>query len=565
MGKTLDTDKYTIGSLLGRYERRRVVLPEFQRSYSWEKQHVATFWDDLLRFEKEYTSAPSTASYFLGPIVLIEREDSVLLLDGQQRLATATIALAALRDMARATDKHGNTKGADLARDIQRELIEKDTDPVSYALTLSDLDEPYFLKAIKADPPAVPASRLRSHTLIQAAYALAAERISTIVKAKTADESLKIIKSIRDGLAKGMTLVGILVQDEDEAYRIFETLNDRGLRLAVPDLVLNLLMRRAPDDTSRKIVRQHWNAMLRELGRRDASRFLRHLWVSRYGDIKSEGLFAAIKKELEAARLESVTFAEQCADECDDYVALMDADVSLASKEGHTNLEGIVRYLRIPTAAPLLLSGYKCLSLQDFEKLLKAILTAHIRYVLVTNQNPLDVEARFYEAARELRQLSQAGEHSAKMLQAVKGRLKQLHVTDDAIEQAANNLLLERSEAVWLMTQLANSRQSATKEVAMGKANLEHVFPQNPTAAAWPNAAALEPLTWHIGNLSILGEKLNRKSQNKSFTDKSTQYYSKSEIELTKDLTKEHTWDEPTILNRGRTLAKAVAGLWPAI
>lgn len=565
MAKTLDTEKYAIGALLGRYERRRVVLPEFQRSYSWEKQHVATFWDDLLRFESEYASAPSTASYFLGPIVLIGQTDTVLLLDGQQRLATATIAFAALRDSARGVDKAPSTKGADLARDIQRELIEKDTDPVTYALTLSDLDEPYFLKAIKADPPAVPSSKMRSHALIQNAYALAMDRVGTRIKGKAPADALKTIKSVADALSKGMTLVGMIVQDENEAYRIFETLNDRGLRLAVPDLVLNLLMRRAPDATARKIVRQHWNAMLRELAKRDVSRFLRHLWVSRYGDIKSEGLFAAIKRELEAVKLESVTFAEQCAEECDDYVALMDANVSLPSKEGLNNLEGIVKYLQIPSAAPLLLAGYKCLTPLDFEKLLKAIITTHVRYVLVMNQNPLDVEAKFFEAAREMRQLSAAGEQSSKQLQAAKAKLQELRVVDAALEQASDNLMLERSEALWLVTQLANAKQSATKEVAMGKANLEHVFPQNPSAAVWPNAAILEPFTWHIGNLTILGDRLNRNAQNKSFADKSAQFYKKSEIALTKDLLKYPAWDEAAVRKRGLDLVRALAKLWPAL
>jgi uncharacterized protein with ParB-like and HNH nuclease domain len=155
MTKTLDTDKYTIGSLLGRYERRRVILPPFQRSYSWEKSQLNQFWDDLVLFEKEFAKAPQTASYFLGPIVVMQQEDHIELLDGQQRLATATISLGAMRDAARALDKTGSTKGADLARDIQRELLEKDTDPVSYSLTLGQLDEPFFVKAIKTDPPAV--------------------------------------------------------------------------------------------------------------------------------------------------------------------------------------------------------------------------------------------------------------------------------------------------------------------------------------------------------------------------------------------------------------------------
>jgi hypothetical protein len=565
MPKTLDTGKYTVGALLGRYELRRVVLPEFQRSYSWEKAHVTTFWDDLTLFEKKYSQSPGKASYFLGPIVLIERDDSILLLDGQQRLATATIALSAIRDVARSLDKPGFVRGGDLARDIQSELIEKDTDPVTYSLTLSELDEPFFLKAIKTDPPSVPLSKLRSHALIQGAYQISIDRLSTAIKAKSPGESLHVLKSVRDALSKGVTLIGMLVQSEEDAYTIFETLNDRGLRLSVPDLLLNLLMQRAPDATARGLVRQHWNAMLRELGKRDVSRFLRHLWVSRYGDLKVEGLFTAIKRELEAQKLDSIEFAELCAEECDDYVALLDANVSLPSKEALSDLEGIVKYLRIASAPPLLLAGYRCLSVNDFEKLLKAILTTHIRYVVVTNQNPLDVESRFYETARLIRDLAVQGESSAKQLSSAKAKLKELAVVDQAMLQAAGELMLDRSEAVWLMARLANKMQSATKEIGMDKANLEHVFPQNPTTAYWPNASALEGLTWNIGNLTILGERLNRQARNKSFADKKSQYYAKSEIEMTKSLLKYSVWTEKEIKDRAADLIKVLSGLWPLL
>src|SRR2546428_4785994 len=211
MSKTLDTDKYTIGSLLGRYERRKVVLPEFQRSYSWERAQVTQFLDDLLRFEVEFSRSPLTASYFLGPIVVIHRDENFLLLDGQQRLATATIVLAAMRDTARTLDKSDDTKGNDLARDIQRELIEKDAELVTHALTLGELDEPFFVKGIKSDPPAFPNSKLRSHVLIKNAYQLAAGQLATLLKAKSYEESLKLLKSLRDALSKGMTLVGIAV------------------------------------------------------------------------------------------------------------------------------------------------------------------------------------------------------------------------------------------------------------------------------------------------------------------------------------------------------------------
>jgi hypothetical protein len=303
--------------------------------------------------------------------------------------------------------------------------------------------------------------------------------------------------------------------------------------------------------------------MLQQMGKRDVSRFLRHMWVSRYGDLKSEGLFSAIKRHIDDSKLHSIDFAEQCADECDSYVALLDVNVP-ASKEVLSDLEGIVKYLRIASAPPLLLSGYRCLSQQDFEKLTRYILTTYIRYVLVSNQNPLDLESAFYEAAREIRTLAAQSEPSAVRLEAAKTRLQQVSVKDDAVEKATEELILERAEAVWLMVQIANSMQSTTKELAMNKANLEHIFPQN-AGTAWPNKDKLEPLIWHIGNLSILGERLNRNAKNRGFAEKCTHFYSKSEIEMTKALLSFGQWDEMTISKRAAEFGKRIATLWPSL
>jgi Protein of unknown function DUF262/Protein of unknown function (DUF1524) len=563
MTQSIDAHRWTIGSLLGRYERRPVVLPPFQRAFSWERAQLSVFWEDLIGFDSTYNLTPLTASYFLGSIVVIESDEQILLLDGQQRLATATIALAAMRDLARSLDKAPSTRGADFARDIQREILEKDTDATSYSFTLSELDEPFFLKSIKSDPPAVPSTKLRSHLLIQSAYNLSKAKLEEVTKGLSVDKTLKRLKSLRDALTKGMTVIAIQVQSEEDAYNIFETLNDRGLRLSVPDLVLNLLMRRAPDATARGLVRQHWNTLMRQMGRRDVSRFLRHMWVSMYGDLKAEGLYSAIKRDLEQKKITSVDFAEQCGDECDSYVELLDVNVSL-SKAGVTDLEGLVKYLGFASAPPLLLAGYRCLNESDFAKLLAALVNVYVRYGLIANQDPTDLENACFEAAREIRARSEANETSAKQLQAAKGILKKLVVSDAAVEDGAADLVLERSQALWLMTRLANQLQSATKEVGMDRANLEHIFPQN-AGPAWPNRANLEPLIWHIGNLSILGNRINRKAQNKSFSDKCSLHYSKSEIRMTKDLLSYPRWDEKAIKKRARALAKQVTQLWPTL
>ena len=554
--------KASIGQILGEYERRPIILPEFQRPYSWENTQVATFWGDLKSFRDRYQKHPVDASYFLGPIVVMESKTSITVLDGQQRLATATILLAALRDIARECNEATPYIELDyFARDIQRELIEKkDTDPLVYSLSLSELDEPFFLQAIKSDPHAATKSSLRSHQLISRAYDYLHEELSGVVRGKTVQEQTHNLKQFKDALTKGVSLVAIVVDDEEDAYNIFETLNDRGLRLSVPDLVVNLLLKRCPNGTERHTVRQTWNATIQQMGRRDVSRFLRHMWLSNYGDLKAKGLYSEIKSHLVSHRLSSIAFAQLCSEACEDYLKLLDVDKSLP-KDAVRNIEGLVRYLSVQNGLPLLLAAYQCLNDSDFVKLVKAMASLYVRHTLIGNQNPLELETVFYDSARELRAQKDSKVSSAKALQAAKAKFGKINPTDSLVKEKFDDLQLSRSEATWLMVQIANAQQSTTKEIGMDLANVEHIFPQN-AGAGWPNRKELEPLLWHVGNLTILGKRLNTRAQNKSFTDKCADHYTKSEIAMTKDLLKVATWDPSAIRTRAKALSATVLQIW---
>jgi hypothetical protein len=554
--------KTSIGGLLGEYERRQIKLPEFQRPYSWEKTQVATFWGDLKTFRDRYDKSPVDASYFLGPIVVIESKTEITILDGQQRLATATILIAALRNLAR--ELHAASPFQELdyfARDIQRELIEKkDTTPLVHALILSELDEPFFLQVIKTDPSAAIKPSLRSHQLMMGAYDFFLEEMKLAVHGKSSKAQVQELKSFRDALTKGMALVAIVVENEEDAYDIFEALNDRGLRLSVPDLVVNLLLKRCSNKTERKTVRQTWNSMIQQMGRRDVSRFLRHLWLSQFGDLKAKGLYSEIKDHLTKNKTTSIEFAQACVEACEDYLKLLEIDKSLP-KDALKDIEGLIRYFGVQNSLPLLLSAYKCLNDSDFTKLVKAAASLYVRHTLVGNQNPLELETVFYDTAREIRAQHTSKVASSKVLKAGKAKLTKLNPTDALVEQKFEELILSKSEATWFMAQLANAQQSKTKEIGMDRANVEHIFPQN-AGNDWPNRAVLEPFIWHVGNLTILGKRINTKAQNKSFADKCKEHYSKSEITMTKDLLKESTWDESIIRKRAKNLAKLAIQTW---
>ena len=547
---------------MGLYERRAIKLPEFQRPYSWEKTQLAAFWADLRAFQERYGKNPVSASYFLGPVVVIESKEEITILDGQQRLATATILLAVLRDFARELNNATSFPELDyFARDIQRELIEKkDTTPLIYSLTLSELDESFFLQAVKSDPRTATKPTLRSHQLIQAAYDYFSTEVRLVFQGKQPQEQVIGLKSMRDALTMGVSVVAIAVEDEEHAYEIFEALNDRGLRLSVPDLVVNLLLKRCGDAPTRQSVRQIWNSSIQLLGKRDVARFLRHLWLSRYGDLKAIGLYAAIKEHLVSQKVTSLAFAQACSESCEDYLKLIEADKSLP-KDALRDVEGLIRYLGVHNCLPLLLAGHQCLTETDFTKLAKATAAVYLRHSLFANQNPLELETAFYEAAREIRGKHALKATSGKALQSAKAILAKCNPADAVVQQQFEGLFLSKSEASWVMLQLANAMQSRTKELGMDKANVEHIFPQN-AGADWPNRQALESLIWHVGNLTILGKRINAKAQNKAFAVKCKDHYSQSEVVMTKEVLKIKSWDEAAIVSRAKTLSKIAVEIW---
>ena len=562
MATSFASESLTIGALLGHYERRTVAVPPFQRSFSWEKSQLTTFWSDLMTFQSVYAAHRISASYFIGPIVMQKRPDEITLLDGQQRLATATILFAAIRDYARKLLVTGGTEGSDLARDVQRELIEKDGAATQFSLKLGELDQPFFLRWVQEDPPKQPKPTIRSHRLIQSAYNYFSEELTRFADPASPKDAVKKLRLLKDCVDKGMTVVAINVEKEEDAYHIFETLNDRGLRLSIPDLLLNLLMRRANDPASRTGVRGKWNYMLQELRNRDIAQFLRHMWLSKHGDLKSRGLYVEIQQHLQEGDIESVAFAESCSEECDDYVSLVENN-SRIPKDAKNDIDGIVRHLRITSALPLLLSGLRCLNENDFAKLARLVVSLSVRYSVVCNLNPADIESTFYVAARTLRNRKSSGDKSAKCLLAAKELLSGINPPDSKVEESAADIEIDRSQAIWMIECIARSRQGITGESGFDKCNLEHIFPQNP-GAEWPDRIQLEPYTWHLGNLTLLGTRLNRNARNKSFKDKCSQYYKGSEVKLTQDILDYSKWTATEIKDRAKELAKEIVKIWPA-
>lgn len=563
MYDTFNSQSKNIGALLSSNQRERLIVPKFQRGYSWEKKHVEAFWKDITRFQKESAAKDGPTKYFLGPIVILARsKDAIELLDGQQRLATATILLSVLRDIARSLVIQEAT---DFARDTQRLLITKETG--TFSLELGELDKLYFEETIQSDPPKTKTPLLRSNRNIQKARQFLYESVKTAIGGHGPQTGLKLLRELGQILRSDLILACIPVDSPRDAFRIFETLNDRGLRLSVPDLLLNYLMGAAENEEQQRQIRDFWNEMLEQMGARDINRFLRHMWVSKYGDLKSQDLFSALKQHIEDKSIRSVDFTRLCAEECESYVYLVNHDEEHLGDTA-VHVRSLIRQLEIQSALPLLLSSYRLFKDSDFDKVVRWLLVFVTRYSVISNLDSSGMESVLFELARDVRVKMENPEGEADPTQAgsclvyIKETLEKNAPTDESIRAAVAELILSNEDAKYILSRLATRMQTNTKEVKIHEANLEHIFPKKPSKE-WGDTKELEPLLWHVGNLTILGQRINREVGNKEFSVKCAHYEKATELEMTKRIATEYSkWDATQVVKRATSLASLVTEIW---
>ena len=504
--------------------------------------------------------------YFLGPIVILQKtRTEIELLDGQQRVATATILLSVLRDVAKDT---GVKDGIDFARDTQSQHILKENGEPT--LTLGETDGTYFRDAIQSELEARPKPKIRTHRNINDARNLLMEKVRNEVSNSNPNATLSVLKELRQVLRSDLVMACIPVASERDAFRIFETLNDRGLRLSVPDLLLNYLMREAKPGNDRKAIRDLWTDMVEQMGRRDINRFLRHMWVSKYGDLKSTDLFTALKEHIEGKSIGASAFARSCADECESYVQIVNIDENHL-KEATKHVRSLLRDLDAQAALPLLLSAFQNLPAANFVKVCQWLLVFVTRYSVIANLDSSGMETVFFELARQIRGMvvakgSDATTNIQNCMQHIKWVLVKDTPSDQQILLHVPNLSLTTEEARYVVGRLATYMQTGTGEVKVDDANVEHIFPKNPEENEWggkANHELLEPLLWNIGNLTILGRRLNRKAANKEFEIKKKHYAEKSELVMAQNVAEHYSnWDETTIKTRATRLAELVLKVW---
>lgn len=553
-----DAARQTIGGLLSTTSPK-IEVPEWQRSYSWDTQEIESFWQDLLAFDKQFPDENIVGEeYFLGSIVLVTGGPKNSVLDGQQRLATATILLSVLRDLRREYN-------SDAAGRLQNKYIcdfDDGTQQTTYDLTLGVYDRDFFRAEIQDmanDSGARPKPELKSHTLIRKARNYFSDRMREESEAvgggKTAfDRNLRIGRVLCDHLS----VVAVSSTDEDNAASVFETLNDRGIGLSTTDLVRNLLLRRAEDEDARDRIVSAWQKVLAIHDEANVDDFLRHFWVSHYGDVRSRKLYREIKSTIVDKNISSLEMSLELAEAAPQY-----RDIVMAKDENaelSRLLDGI-KQLGAKALYPTLLSGYAVIGEADDKSdlitLASALTTMFVRYNVIGGRETTVMESKVFQIAAELR--------SSKDFGSSTGALSEFSPSAGEFVARFQKVSINRTATNrYLLRMIEHAMRETGEDSVEGpdRVHVEHIYPQNPESdQKWDNHSAYIN---RLGNLTLLGKRLNMAIRNADFETKKTtdKGYKQSAILMTKKLLDLGDWNPDSVEARQVELSDFAFGAW---
>ncbi|MEH1897606.1 MAG: DUF262 domain-containing HNH endonuclease family protein [Nostoc sp.] len=281
-------------------------IPRFQRPYSWTDEEVINFWDDVVIRDYEH--------YFIGSMVVYQTEKPYYgIVDGQQRLTTITLMLAAIRN---AFLDYGDEN---LAKGVHQYIEKANIDNIPEYVLNSETSFPYLQGYIQSFNKAeIQCNVGNEEQNLKSAFELINKKLYAIIPKVDSNEPyndlfeerispiLETLKSLRKKVLS-LKLVFIQLDNEDDAYLIFETLNTRGKDLTTPDLVKNLLLQKLrASNVTLDTFKLIWNGILEKFDNNGLEQtvvesFLYHHWLSKYGDTTQKQLFGEIKKYIDSS------------------------------------------------------------------------------------------------------------------------------------------------------------------------------------------------------------------------------------------------------------------------
>lgn len=566
MSTNFKTENNTLRKLLG--NGLTYCIPRFQRDYSWSEVEWEDLWADIL----ETTRDGGEPAHYMGYLVLQSQNEKTFdVIDGQQRLTTLSIVvLATLRNLKKLIDN-----GADAERNKQRLDQLRQTyigylDPVTLVprskITLNRNNDNYYQTYL------VPLEHLpqrgfrASEHLLRKASDWFEKKIEDYIKSTPQNDAGIRLASLIDVMSDRLFFTVITVTDELNAYKVFETLNARGVRLSATDLLKNYLFSvvHSSDEHAHEMrkLEDRWESLVSRLAEENFPDFLRMHWISRNNLVRQSELFKIIRSKVRT-REEAFSLLRGLDEDMDTYLGLIKPDLASWSKDTkyYANL---LRLFSVRQPFPVLMAAKRILSDSDFETLIRVFAHLSFRYNVISSLQTNEQERVYSTLASKI-----SGGQITSLAQIIDG-LKTLYVCDDAFKSAFEDKIFRTTQSrnkkivKYILCELEYQKSGNKPDSDDNAFNIEHVLPENPSDGDWAEFTdeEFEAYVYRIGNMTLLNATQNREIQNYNYTQKRP-VLSESQFQVTKELASDaEIWNPIAIATRQRKLAQLASGIW---
>lgn len=580
----------------------RYVVPMFQRPYVWEQEKQwEPLWQDIVdvveallesyeRHADESDAEHAVPPHFLGAVVLdplphgAGKVDARHVIDGQQRLATLQLLIAAIRAVALRDDhleRHARVFGKLLINDP--DLIDDDEEEQTYKVWPTKWDRDSFVSAMEDAP---------SEGRVADAYRFFLNAVEEWAQTAAEDggDIVRYFDALQVVIRSLLNIVVIDLEPNDNAQAIFEVLNARGTELLAVDLIKNLAFRvaetrrenvlRLYETYWQKFDDKPWRREVRvgRLRRGRADQFLQH-WLVMHtaSDVHSQQLFPTFREVLDQNGHGPV---ESLIADLSRYADIYDSFDTFPKDSEDGAFFSRIATLDVTTFVPVFLLLYGLpddeLAPDDSSRALGAIESWLVRRAIIRGTTKDYNKVAPTLVGRIKSDPSGPADAVVSWLREAQGDAREWP-SDERVRQVLTTApvytTLKRARLIMILEAVEKHlRRGLSEQLTIGSGlHVEHVLPQS-WQQHWPVAQGDDALKREIerdgakhrlGNLTLVTAKLNSTESNRPWEEKRELLRKHSLLKLSQSIVEHDTWDEEQIDQRSRLLADTILEVWP--
>ena len=561
MPNLLDTRTTNYLELIG--NGRVYHVPPYQRDYSWREEHWEDLWSDI----RDLVLGLSDHHY-LGALVVEARGDrDFVIIDGQQRLTTLSLASLAVIRRLESMAEGGSEPEDNRQRSTElRNRFVGERDPASLIessrLHLNETDNPFYqdyLIQLRDHPN--PRGLSGSNRLLLDCHRYFVRQLDD--PELSLHDGSAVARLLAETIARKLLFIVITVDNAVNAFTVFETLNARGVELTTTDLLKNYLFSLIRVPADQKTLQRRWLQLTGTVGQARFPGFLRYHLLCRFPKVRSRQLFRLLRDETRTGEdVFSLLAALESRGEL--FAALLDPDHGYWRdlQDARTHVLELSLF-RVKQPMPLLFAAWERFQRADFVRTLKLISVISFRYSVVSGLNTNQLEPVYHEVAKAVL------DGDATTPACVFHRLARIYVDDAKMRQDFASLEVDtrnkRKLAKYILARLEQHTSGRHCDPVSDPATIEHVLPENP-GEDWDldfPGHHQDEWVYRLGNLSLLEASPNRDVGNDGYPAKRPRY-AESQYSLSRaiaDMAPEH-WTSAQIESRQKGMARVAVHVW---